>query len=52
MSSSLFRSSLLLAATLVLAVGCNVIPSPQADPTRFYVLASPAPAAPGIVVLS
>jgi uncharacterized lipoprotein YmbA len=49
MSSSHFRSSLLLATTLVLAAGCNVIPSPQADPTRFYVLASPSPAAPGIV---
>ena len=27
--------------------GCNVVPPPQADPTRFYVLASPAPAVPG-----
>lgn len=44
MSVSSLRVSLLLAATLVCAAGCNVIPAPQADPTRFYVLASPSAA--------
>jgi uncharacterized lipoprotein YmbA len=47
MSLSSFRAPLLLAAMLVLVAGCNVVPPPQADPTRFYVLASPSPATPG-----
>jgi uncharacterized lipoprotein YmbA len=47
MSPSPLRARLLLAATLLVVAGCNVVPPPQADPTRFYVLASPAPAVAG-----
>ena len=38
-----FRFRLLSSAVcLLLAAGCNVIPPPQADSTRYYALASPA----------
>lgn len=32
----------------LLVAGCNVLPSPQADPTRYYVLGGPAEAVPAV----
>jgi len=33
---------------LLLLAGCNIIPPPRPDPTRYYVLTGPALTAPGV----
>jgi hypothetical protein len=42
-----YRAVLALCASALLATGCNVIPAPSADTTRYYVLSAPSVGATG-----
>lgn len=42
-----WRTLWALGACALLATGCNIIPSPTADPTRYYVLSAPSAGAAG-----
>lgn len=48
-SSSRRLIGLVLAAAVLALAGCSLFPKPAPDPTRHYVLTSPAPVANGIV---
>lgn len=41
-SKTIFLRHITLAAALLAIAGCSIVPQPKADPTRYYVLTTPA----------